>query len=361
MALSSALFISCSRDQQMAAEIDELNSCNYTSGGRDETPTPPPSYLDGSQNNIPANISFCNTKVVPLCTKTISIGDVTVQKGSDGKVYITYNLFGSYYFKSMNLFTGAVSAIPISNKEANVCSFPFKKSFNSPANYVQKYTFVLNNQSTSFTIAAHASVVKKQGNSYKNDEDAWADGCDGQVIYNSSNNQYSNGAADGDDCKGGKWGTRFSFTGAICSPIAIAPDEPALPEPDICSQPIANFFGVHTFHGYVYPWIESQVTVGGFSYTETEGRAIAGSVDANNEMKDAKYVFLRIATLKLSYTGYTLSPTLAPAVTTIETWLGTVGKLSPSNLPNANTAVKNAAVLINTFIEANKCPDRIEE
>lgn len=340
----------------MEAEIDELNSCNAPSGGRDETPAPPPSVLP-PQNIIPTTISICNTKVVPLCTKTVSVGDVTVKKGSDGNIYITYSLFGSYYFKSLNLFTGATSAIPISNREANVCNFPYKKSFSS-SNYTQKYTFVLNNQSATFTIAAHASVVKKQGSTYRNDEDAWADGCDGIEIYNSSQSS-SYSVSDGDDCKGGKWATRFSFTGATCTPAP--PAASTVPEPDICSQPIPNFFGVHSFYGYVYPWIEPQVTVGGFSYTEEEGRAIAGCVDVNNEMKDAKYAFLRLATLKLSYTGYSLSPTLAPAVTTVETWLGTVGKLSPSNLPNANTNVKNAAVLINTFIDAHKCPDRIEE
>lgn len=328
------------------------------------------------QNIIPTDISFCNPKTVPLCTKSQTVGSLTVKRGANNKIYITYALTGSYYLEACNLFTGTSTSIPVLKKEANICAFPYKKSYSS--SYVQQYTFVLNNQPDNFTVAAHASVIKKQGNSYKNEEDAWADGCSGNEIY-SNNNSYGDNQIDpncndgddddrgkkddndedyySDDCKAGKWATSFNYVGAACP----APAKPAVPEPDICSFPVSYFFGIHPVFGIATPWKESKVIVGGIEYTEAEGRAIAAiSIPGTGSSKDAKDAFIDVATLKLSYTGYSLSPTIGPAVTNLDTWLSTLGKLSASNLPTGNASTRASITTIENFMKAHQCPDRIE-
>ncbi len=349
--------------------------------------------IAAEQNIIPADISFCNSKTVPLCIKNQSMGSVTVKRGSDNKVYITYNLTGNYFFAALSLFTGVTTAIPMIQTEPNVCTFPYKKVFTAPFT-VQQYTYVLNNQPQSFTVAAYAAIVKKQGNSFKPVEDAWADGCSGNKIYTGKNNitggdkenddkDDEQGNHDGDhehqdndhsqsnggcssshnmvDCKGGAGATLFTYSGGNCF---VAPSAAAVvTEPDICSFTSDCFFGIHPYHKVVTAWITPTVTVGGIAYTEEEGRAIAVLPENPAILSNAcnsKDAYLAVATLKLSNTGYTLSPTIGPAVATIEAWLSTVGKISATNLPTGNATIKNATTVLNNFIKAHNCPYRIE-
>jgi len=367
--------ISCSKTEKMNSDYEDVLNQPTTAAAITpviSTSVSVANMVASEQNIVPNDITYCNTKSVTICTKSKPVGMLTVRRGGNNKIYITYALTGSYYLKECNLYTGANNTVPMLRDEANVCAFPYKKTYTANS-YVQQYTFVLNNQPDNFTVAAHAYIVKKYGNYYLNEEDAWADGCTGTKITSvngddRNNHRGSNAyCADGNgrdddevyysnDCQGGIWATMFPYSGAAC------PAPPAsLPEPDICSFPVVYFFGIHPVYGCVTAWKEPSVMVGGIEYTEAEGRAIAATtINGSGSTKDAKDAFIDVATLKLSYTGYSLSPTIGPEVTNLETWLSTLGKLSPTNLPTGNASTRASITAIENFMKAHQCPDRIE-
>jgi len=95
-------------------------------------------------------------------------------------------------------------------------------------------------------------------------------------------------------------------------------------------------------------------TIGGYDYTEAEGRAIWNTSNAGG-MKDSKKAFLQVAAIKLS--GNTISPsaTVWTDVAICEAWLATLGKLSPANLPTGNAGVSTAAGAIGDWIINHHC------
>ncbi|GAC1420258.1 MAG: hypothetical protein NVS1B13_23290 [Flavisolibacter sp.] len=335
------------------------------------------SLIPAEQNLIPANIRFCFEKVVPLCSKGKTIGSVAVKKGSDGKVYVTYLLsMGNYYFAALNLYTGTAAGIPLLDKQPNLCKFPYQKTFTPPYT-LQHYTFVLNNQTDNFTVAAEALVMYNDKGRFRHAEIAWGDACTGQHIcpYNDNGDEDNNVEQEGDhsddytydnnhnnddehedgnsgNCKGGRDATMFIYTGGAC---AVPSPARQSVEPPTCSKSVATFFGIDPNSGMQLPWAVPTVTVGNYGYTETEARAIGKVPDNYGNAQDSKYAFMRVATLKLSYTNYLASPTLAPAVATIESWLATVGKLSPTNLPTGNAAARSASATIDNWILLHLC------
>jgi hypothetical protein len=140
--------------------------------------------------------------------------------------------------------------------------------------------------------------------------------------------------------------------------------------PEICSKAI-NYFFDSTINGVNIPWpdvngpgVYGKVTVGGFNYTEAEGRAIfAIPNNANGIMPAAKRGFIAMATLKLSGTAYLFEPDLLLHVNIVQPWLALQGKISPNNCPGNSLlgnvlGVYNSAGAINDWIWVNKCPDR---
>jgi hypothetical protein len=97
------------------------------------------------------------------------------------------------------------------------------------------------------------------------------------------------------------------------------------------------------------------VEVGGYTYTEAEGRAIWNCSNAGG-IKDSKKGFTQVAALKLSGAYPTGNASIDADVVTIETWLSTLGKLvACTNLPTGNAAVGTAAGRIGDWINANHC------
>lgn len=98
------------------------------------------------------------------------------------------------------------------------------------------------------------------------------------------------------------------------------------------------------------------VTIGGFNYTEAEGRDIWNTSNAGG-LRDSKKAFLQVAAIKLS--GSSVSPTAAvwADVAICEAWLATLGKLSPANLPTGNASVSTAAGNIGDWINTNHCEE----
>ena len=274
-------------------------------------------------------------KVVPLCAgKNIQIGTVTVGTGIDGKIYITYTVTGAWRLQTLHLYAGPDSGIPVNNAGNPVPGqFPYKMDFYPPY-LIQTYTFVLSNLPASFTVAAHAAVVRVGASGQVvQGETAWGDGCSGVRINPNS---------------GGNWGTKFYYSQGNCN-IEIS-------STNLCSQSLDYFFSSNPLN----PWVDcngvswGDVTVGTFNYTEAEGRNI-GNSGSGNSSSDSKKGFINVATLKLSWTNFSLESELLGAVVTVEGWLSTRGKLSPGNLPNGPQAVKDANNYISSWINNNIC------
>jgi hypothetical protein len=303
----------------------------------------------GSTSGVAIPQTFCSEKKVNLCSSTGTIGTVSVKRGVDNRYYITYKSNSNWYLAQLNLYAGPESGIP--NYLAN---FPLRKTFAYPFS-IQEYTFAQANLQASFSVVAYGILVKKVNGKVTSSKVVWADGCsgldidvcDGEGTKKSVKNQC--GGSCQTDLDGGKY---FNYTSTSCN---LQPTLPAA-EPDyLCSMPVNNFFWVDPANPNGAYWRSPSVTVGGYTYTESEAKAIGNCADGNGGMKDSKYAFMRVATLKLSNTEYALSPTLNPAVSTIETWLATTGKLSPTNLPSGNASVRTAQQTINTWIDTHGC------
>ena len=284
-------------------------------------------------------VTYCSPMVVPLCAGQHSnIGTVTVKTGSDDNVYITYTVKSNWYLTELHLYAGDDAGIPVNGSGNPIPGhFPYTETFLPPYT-IQEYTFIIPNLPSTSTIAAHASVVKISiGNGNIIDQQtAWGDGCSGTRITDQGN-----------------WGTKFTYNRGNCEP------------PEICSKAVHYYFD-STLNGEDIPWVDvngtgysnsGNVTIGGYNYSEAEGRAIYNTVDVNG-MPDAKKGFISIATLRLSCTNYSQETDLLLAVTTIDTWLITCGKLSPTNLPTYNQEVRDAADYIQSWISSHICPDR---
>ena len=279
-------------------------------------------------------LSFCSPITVPLCTRTgLTIGSVTVQTGSDRNTYVIFVLTGDWYFKTCSLFAGNDNAIP-----SYSASFPYQISFNSYT--VHSYIFKISNLPSIYTVAANAVALRVVNNRILDGQIVWGDGCSGTSIGLSNNT----------------WGTKFNYTRLNCMVV------------DICSKPLKTYFD-STSNGLPIAWPSTgsitlsvtgavTVNVAGYSYSEAEGRAIYNTMNGNNPA-ESRTGFIHIAALKLSGTNYSIDPDLNSAVTTVETWLATRGKLSPTNLPACtNVTVKNAIIYIDQWIHMYTCADR---
>ena len=275
---------------------------------------------------------------MPLCTKTgVTIGSVTVQTGSDRNTYVIYSLTADWYFKTCSLFAGNENAIPVNNSGVTLTyNFPYQTSFSSTTYH--SYIFKISGLAPIYTVAANAVALKIVNNRIVDGQIVWGDACSGNRI-NSAN-----------------WATKFSYDRLDCM---IA---------DLCSKPLKTYFD-STRNGVDIPWPSTglvslsltgsvTVNVAGYNYTEAEGRAIYNAMNGNNP-SESRSGFIRIAALKLSGTNYALDADLNNAVTTIESWLLTRGKLSPSNLPACtNQDVKTACIYLDRWIKTYVCPDR---
>jgi len=366
LAFFSASIISCQKNAQpMSSEDEDLQTCagygggGFTGGGGNNGGGSATNSGGGStgsaitneQNIIPGNMNFCNPKTVSLCTQQGSVGSVTVRRGFDNKIYVTYSLAANFFLADVRVYTGTSTGIPMSTGRVNLCDFPFRKTFSLPFN-VTEYTFVLRDEPGTFSVAAYASVVKVVNHVVRQVSEAWGDGCNGtQITSVGSNNSYDNNNLF--DCKGANWATRFDYVSGPCVTVA-----PASEPEGLCSKAIPCFFGINPNYGTEVAWTDESVMVGGHSYTEAEARAIANAPDVNGVCPDSKYALMRVATLKLSHTDWESSPTLNVNVTTLENYLSTCGKISPSHMPTGNAAARTAAVIVNTWIDDHNCPDR---
>jgi len=267
----------------------------------------------GSIGSLTENqVARCAAQTFSLCTggnaNSASIGNLKVESGSDGKVYLTFTTTGTNYITGIKLYAGDGTNIPV-NGGGNVLtnSFPFKYTVASS----NTYAIVLSDLTGTITLAAHVETANTG---------AWADGCTGTRI-NSGN---------------GNWATKFTYT---IQPCVVA--EPVL----LCSMSQGYWFdnGGHS-------WPSGSVVVGGKTYTQAEGVAIWNAYSKNLILG-----FTQVAALKLSGTAYNSDAQLNQAVTTIETWLTSQSKLTATAVPEMPKNVSDAAGFIVDWINTHHC------
>ncbi len=110
-----------------------------------------------------------------------------------------------------------------------------------------------------------------------------------------------------------------------------------------------------------HPWPSpGEVEIGGYTYTEAEGRAIWNTSNAGG-ISNSKKAFTQVAAIKLSGVQ---DPAVLEKVYIIESWLANIGKLEPGYLPNQTGAdislygnAAQAAGWIGDWINTNHCVD----
>ncbi len=97
---------------------------------------------------------------------------------------------------------------------------------------------------------------------------------------------------------------------------------------------------------------EGNITVGGYNYSEAEGRSIWNSSNASG-ISESKKAFLSVCTIKLS-----VVPPAANVwtyVNALENWLKSLTKLTPANLPAGATSIKKSCSKLEQWISTNHC------
>ncbi|MFL5741893.1 MAG: hypothetical protein ACJ75B_16845 [Flavisolibacter sp.] len=340
---SMLLLISC--DKMDSAKKDLLadsSNQNLVQPVKVQSSSNKPNLVETVSGDLGAdltNLTFCSAKSVPLCAGQIyNVGEVDVQTAIDGKTYITYITKSNWYIKELHVYAGDQGAIPVTSSGSPVPGqFPFTKVFDAPYTN-QKYTFVIDGLAATYVVAAHASLVKLAANgTVLSAQTGWGDGCTGKKISS-----------------GGGWATFMNYVSGSCT-LAEAANE----DVNMCSYTINQFFWSDPNNPTAATWRKPSVDVAGYTYTEQEAKAIANTPNDNSGPgsgpQDSKLGFIRAVTIKLSETPFNDSQTLGPAMNTIEGWLKTQGKLSPTNLPTGNPSVRNAANMIDSWIGTHTC------
>ena len=128
-----------------------------------------------------------------------------------------------------------------------------------------------------------------------------------------------------------------------------------------CSYSQGYWFANNSMHpNGVHPWPSpGNITIGGHAYTNQEGLDIWNASNAGG-IADSKKAFTQLSAVRLS--GVDTDPAIAGPVATIECWLSSMSKLSPSYLPNQTNMIcgdaKAAASAISDWINANHCGDQ---
>lgn len=101
-----------------------------------------------------------------------------------------------------------------------------------------------------------------------------------------------------------------------------------------------------------------QVTIGGFDYTQNEGKTIWNTSNKGG-IKTVKKAFLQVAAIKLSGgTSNNLPASVWADIQLIESWLNQFGKLNLNNFPSIkDQAVFSAAGRLGDWIDQNHCSD----
>lgn len=278
---------------------------------KEEAITPLQTEVITTNQHRSGAVTCGESKVVNLIAgQHIVAGTVTVTNTAT-HLLVTYTTTNGWYIKELHLYAGDCARIPANNSGNPIPGhFPNKNTFSGSSITTYTYSIPLANLPECYCVAAHA-VVSKPG---AGTETAWGQGT--RIVSK------------------GNWAMKFEYCKQRCEPI-----------PDGCSlypDPIISDAGE--------TWPSATVTVAGFTYTQSEANDIY-----SQPTTDARIAFIYIAAMKLS--GSNLSPTASiwADVATVEAWLATEGKLSPSNLPAAPSAVGSTIANISGWVNDNQC------
>lgn len=137
-----------------------------------------------SANNAPAQkamlndtVQLCGTPTVVMLTAGQHIDAGTVTVGNDANyLYVTYFATNGYLIQETHLYIGNKSGVPV-NKSGNpqIGHFPYGESFATPVGEVT-YQFNLADFEDCFIVAAHAVVIKYDGDVLVDQQAAWGAG-----------------------------------------------------------------------------------------------------------------------------------------------------------------------------------------
>lgn len=123
------------------------------------------------------NIDYCGTPSVETLVAGQNIDAGTVTVGNDENyVYVTYTSSNGYLITQTHLYVGPKSGVPVNNAgNPRIGLFPYGESFASPVQTVT-YRISLEELPECYVVAAHAVVVKYQGNVIVDQQTAWGNG-----------------------------------------------------------------------------------------------------------------------------------------------------------------------------------------
>ncbi|MBC7125052.1 MAG: hypothetical protein H5T24_05440 [Bacteroidales bacterium] len=125
----------------------------------------------------PTNGDYCGIPTVVMLTAGQHIDAGTVTVGNDENyIYVTYSGANGYKISETHLYIGAIEGMPV-NKKGNpkIGQFPYGQSFNNPVDNVT-YQFNISDIDNCFIVAAHAVVVKYDGENIIDQQTAWGAG-----------------------------------------------------------------------------------------------------------------------------------------------------------------------------------------
>ncbi len=151
----------------------------------------------------------------------------------------------------------------------------------------------------------------------------------------------------------------FSFAGLFtsCTKENVKPTEETLLGMAVPGN--FNVQGCSMSQGYWFAspaavWPTTGVTVGGHTYTEAEAKAIWNTSNQNG-LPDSKKAFTQVVAIKLSASTIGANASVWSYVTTAESYLNTLNKLTPNYLPTGDSAASSAAGSIGNWINTYHC------
>lgn len=279
-----------------------------------------------------AEICGQSTIVNLIAGQNTIAGNVTVANDNN-YVYVTYNTTNGWKIGAVHLYVGKCNLIPRTSKGNPIPGqFPYKRSFSSSGVTTTTFKILKSCLDSCFCVAAHAEVFKN----------------------NSNNNRYCGGGSNAETAWGqgtrfvqrGNWGMYFTACKQACA-------DPCEPKPlEGCTYSPVSLFDQEGSR--LETWGEANISVAGFSYSKTEVISIYEVAPNDN---DAWNAFVAIAAIKISENNVAADASVRCYVAQVETWLATVGKLSPNNLPaTAPQNIQPALSALLQWVEQKQCP-----
>lgn len=169
-----------------------------------------------SSKAVPSKVSvapdeYCGeSKVVDLLAGQYIVSGSVIVGNDEENLYVTYTTTDGWLLKHVHLYVGDCAGIPLNNGgNPQIGQFPVNVA-QDPYSTSATFSFPLSSLNECVCIAAHAEVVKLDGNgTIIAGETAWG---------------------DGDDIGGGSWATKFGYCVQECDDTEIEEEEPCYEE-----------------------------------------------------------------------------------------------------------------------------------